>query len=462
MIACLLAGIGGSLAQIMIESNKALTPIQPLPQPIPEPSLKITNSIGLRYNLTFENLQKATWDLNASGGGWIRVPACTLTFTHPYYPISHLDIEGTGNETIFAMASSINTNMVILDGKTNVRFAGIKFDMNGANQHSKNNLSVIYQTHACSFISVEHCSFYHGHGSYIYDNWASPSSNVTVDHSQFHAREHLYWQGGISFAGADCIARDNYVEDTWACGIRVHGSKYYTPYPRRCLIEGNYITGTIGHGIHMEYASDCQIINNTIVDLNCSAYKGYDTPDAYSSGILVTSDSLVKGNVIRRVNYRAIASGGNNIIIGNVITDVEDVAGIVGAAGDVISNNYIESNVYPNHPTYGIRVIGPCVIEENMLACRNASRFDIGIYAKAGKSMISNNTVYQSRVGIRTELGQDSVITSNVIDNNTGVAILMFSSPYSMVSGNILSAIQDAFRFYSSQGCQVSNNTIQP
>jgi parallel beta-helix repeat protein len=419
----------------------------------------ITNSLGHSYTVTFANLQHAVWELNSTNGGWVQVPPCQLIFPKTLYLISNLVFKGAGNTTQFKLGSNVNKNMTALNGLTQVTIQNMRFDVNNVSQSTTaENLSAIYMDDWCSYITIDHCSFYRGHGSFIFDNWYRPASYVTVENSQFHKRQRQYWAAAISFAGTYSTARNNFIEDTYSIGIRIVGSHYNDFLAEHDIIDGNYITGEIGHGIHMEFAANCTIINNIIYDLNSTAFHGYDGANAYSSGILMTTGTLCENNMVDHVNYRGIGSQGNCTVVNNYVKDVESVVGILASAGDIVSNNIVTGGLYI--PSVGIKSRGSATITNNIVTATGTKKYSIGINANTGSNVVSDNTVSNALVGIRLDANTNSSVDSNRIQNAPGVGLLASQSDHCTVTGNTLTNVTKGIQLYKTHNSTVFSNIL--
>jgi hypothetical protein len=420
----------------------------------------ITNSLGHSFPVTFTNLQQAIWELNATNGGWVQVPPCQMIFPKTLYLISNLVFKGSGNSTQFKLGSQVNKNMTMLKGLTQVTIQDMRFDVNNVSQSpSVENISAIYMDNNCSYITIQRCSFYRGHGSFIFDNWYRPASYLTVQNCQFHKRQRQFWGAAISFAGFYSVARNNFIEDTYSIGIRIVGSHYNSFDAEHDILDGNYMTGEIGHGIHMEHAVNCTITNNVIYNLNSSAYHGWDSSTAYSSGILMTTGTLCEGNRVEHVNYRGIGSQGNCTIINNYVADVESVVGIISSAGDIVSNNIVTGGVYV--PSVGIKTRGSAIVTNNTIKTTGTKKYSIGINANTDTNIVNNNMVTNALVGIRLDLNNYSTATGNIITNAPGVGLMANQNNHCSITANTLTNVTKGIQLYKTQNTTVFSNILK-
>ena len=419
----------------------------------------ITNSLGHSFSVSFSNLQTAIYELNATNGGWVQVPSCNITFPKTLQLISNLIFKGSGNSTIFYLGNNVNRNMTLLKGKTQVTIQNFRFYVNNASQsRNAQNLSAIYLDKSCTYVTVDHCSFYNGHGSFIFDNWYHPAQYLTVQNCQFHKRQRQYWAAAISFAGNYSVARNNFIEDTYSIGIRIVGSKYNSFIAQHDTLDNNYMTGEIGHGIHMELSANCTIINNVIYNLNSSCFKGWDSANAYSSGILMTTGTICNNNVVNHVNYRGIGSQGNCTVTDNTVQDVESVVGILASAGDTVANNLVTSGLYV--PSVAIKSRGSAIITGNTVKTTGTKTYSVGINANTGTNDVSDNYVSGAQVGIRLDLNNYSTVSNNQIKYASGLGLFISQSHHCSIYGNVVLNVTKGIQLYKTHNSTVNSNTV--
>lgn len=449
-------------------------------------TLFITCSNGNYYNATSANLNTAIWSLNATNGGRVHIPTGNYTITVPLKLINNLKLTGDGvNKTILTLGAGVNNHLVIIDGKKNIQISDITFDLNNASQAQPPtyaNWSIIYQTNFCKNIMIEHCSFYHGIGSLVYDDQSHPSSNVTVQYCYFQGKQHNWYGGAISFAGWYSTARCNYIANTWATGIRVCGTTPYDPKPQYCTIEDNYITGQIGHGIHLEQAHNCTVNNNYVVSCNSTSYTGAftrpqgiggDGTGNYGSGIVADWGNTITNNHVSNEQYRAIGSEGKGIITGNNIQNHQGKVVIQLGPGDVCTDNKINNSQLTGvnlYPKYGIwvyssgSIFARVVIRGNSMICRAPNRFNTAIYFNAPASdgsLITDNYINRADVGIRISNSSRSIdCTDNVIINTTSIAIYPDGLSSSAISLNQLKNVSKGIGISASNNLTITDNTL--
>lgn len=426
----------------------------------------IRNSKGNYWTINFANLQLAIYDLNSTNGGRVDVPNCNITFTTTLKGTNNLQLQGMGkNSTIFFLNAGVNKDMINFSNCHNCLVEGIRFNFNNWSQSDTGNLSIIRMSNFCSFITIQQCSFWNGHGSMIETgDFMHPANNITIQDCDFHNRRQRFWGGAISFWGSDCIASNNFIEDMWAVAMRVHGSVYYTPYPERCIIDGNIITGSCGHGIHMEYARNCTITNNIIYNLNSTAYNGYDAATAYSSGIIIGTTSLyvtVSNNYINGVKRWGISvQGPGGIVTGNTVLNYVDY-GIQTYSHCSVSGNYIKAKNGVS-PSVGITALNNCTITGNRIYAQSTTYYNQMGISVSGHCIITGNYLNNTYAGIRVDTpGKNILINDNEIINCANTAIMLNDVSFCSVSNNIINRSSLGIRIYKSHNNTITGNILQ-
>ena len=229
----------------------------------------IRNSKGNYWNVSEANLQSAIDDLTTGGTIWL--PAATIDISDIIYLDNNINLVGVGYKTTLKLPDTTNKDILRVNGKKNILIENIHFDVNGDGQTSYGHNAIdIYGT--SKDITIRGCHFTDGVASLI--DVQEDASYVTVESCYFKGRNHEGYGGGIWFSGDYCIAKNNMIVDTYACGIVFEAGTDLSP-PKNCIIDGNIITGEVSHGIHMEgsnKANNCTIINNHVFDLNSTAY----------------------------------------------------------------------------------------------------------------------------------------------------------------------------------------------
>jgi len=422
----------------------------------------IVTSAGGVYPATFSNLITVCAIPNIK----IQLPSCNISITDTFPISSGITLSGCGNSTIFYFATGTNKDMITINSK-DVIIENIKMQFNGAGQTSTTNLSII-RLGTCNNILIQRCSFWNGHGNLIEDTFNKVSKNVTIVDCDFHGREARYWGGAIHTWNKDWIIKNNFIENTYACGIVIESGTTY-PTAGTTIIDGNRITGNIGTGIYMEHlggqtyskGGKCVIVNNIITHLTGIAY-GATT----AIGILLSENSTCSNNIISYIDHIGISVNGNNSIISNnIITKITGISsyGILLSGTGTLKTVTIDGNSITT--VNGIGIYGGAswthsVITDNKI--RNCT--SIGIRSFVSESIISNNFLYNVSAGITTDSTSYNSITGNHIENlkNTdGIKVYLVSN--STIIGNVINSIitYDGIEIADSKNITVASNIIR-
>lgn len=304
-------------------------------------STTIRNSNGSYWDVSQSNLQDAFWELNGTGG-WVSYPGgTTLNISGSPLDIpDDVDFFGGGSSSELRTADGADIDIITLNGRHNITIRHLRFNVNNFTQNAYINAISMGASQWTSNITIYQCWFVNGNASFI--DAEEFTFNICVDHCFFdEIEDNIYnhaatfdgnkdtYPAGIWFSGYNCIARNNFIQDTFACGIVMEAGTG-DPSSLGHLIEGNTITGRVSHGIHMEgkgsqsyfKASTTRIINNRIYDFNSSAYE--QTDPGYGQAIRLVENSSAINNYIGNSPDHAIVSAGNNTIISlNIIETVQ-------------------------------------------------------------------------------------------------------------------------------------------
>ena len=394
------------------------------------------------------NIQLAIWDLNGTGGEVI-IPSGTfdLTSTNIKRAIEisgNISLIGQGNSTILNLTSATgaSSDIIRIQGD-NVLISNLQIDGNKDTNQVKY-WRGIRAIDGVSNVTVRSCYIHDIQHSAI--EAAKNTSNILVEGCFLSDCNTTSYPGGILFAGHDSIARNNFIKDTYACGIIFSGtSSSYPAYNN--IADGNIITGSVACGVYMEgsgYSHNCTIVNNIIYDINSTAYEVSES--WFSKGIIMQTDTVCS----------------NNHIIDTWDTGIH-------ATGDtIISNNFIDDVGYSTSG-YGIRHnTGYCGIIGNEIS-NTASR---AISGGSTFELVSNNYIYNSG---STAVHLCDIITSNVIDtaslgvnrgvvislnNMTGVTNGVVVSDWASVVGNTIDCQTRGIDTDTKSNCSISNNII--
>jgi parallel beta-helix repeat protein len=400
----------------------------------------IKNSKGNYWDVTESNLQAAINDLTNGGTVWI--PTGTLTITNTL-TITHdgINLMGFGNSTILRLGNAQNKDILRIGlydstGANNLIISNIMFDMNNANNDgiSDNNRNAIDIRGYSRDVTIRDCYFKDGISAFIIGG--RYTSYITVDSCHFDGMEVLagYYPGAIWFEGDYCIASNNMIRDTYACGIIFESgtagsvAQFNTAY-------GNEITGNIAYGLYMEgsgRSNNCSFLNNFIHNINSTAYVGVGS--MYVTGILLMDNSSAIGNRIQDVWNIGIQSVGNVVISDNIIDKIRSTSygyGIqLSSTGNAIIKGNIISNIADQEGIYGT-TSGRAIVTDNTIYNCGDDGIRAGPYW-----VISNNKIWDCDYGIDLVNGASSCTISGNIVNDCTKGIYIYNNADVTVTGN--------------------------
>ena len=453
---------------------------------MPNTLTRIRCSDGNIYDFNAANLLTVITASNRTielPAGTIELSSLPINMTN----LNNISIRGQGiNVTNIRLASGAANNqyehMFNLSNCHNIEFYGITFDFNnwsqsdtitGTSSSEEKNLSVIMMRDYCSHIRIHDCSFWNGHGSFISSRSTSPTNNMSIYRCDFFDKRKMWWDGAINLAGSDNIVSDVYIEDMFACGIRIHGQPS-SPQPTRNIITRATITGDIGHGIHLENTNGNNIFECNIFNINSTSYNNWDAGGKpYSTGIYVGGSTHRSYNnkimycSVRNVGYIGIGANGgyndNNTVIGCSVSEVWNNSMIVLGSWNIISGNHLfTSNAkLGNYPLYGIRCISHNTITENIINATGTARFGMGIYTRGILNHIGMNTLNNSYTAIRVDANLNTIEGNMITSTASGApAILLKSANFTLVLHNNMDKIDRGIRIYRSCNTTCKDNII--
>lgn len=400
----------------------------------------IRNSKGNYWEATEINLQSAIDDLTTGGTIWL--PICTINVVNIIYLDDKINLIGVGYESTLRLPDNTNKDILRINGKKNILIENVHFDVNGGGQTTYGHNAIdIYGT--SKNVTIRGCYFNEGVASII--DVQEDASYITVDSCYFNGRNHEGYGGAIWFSGDYCIAKNNMILDTYACGIVLESGTGLSP-PKNCIIDGNIITGEISHGIHMEgsnKANNCTITNNHIFDLNSTAYLAAD--NHYSIGIFLQNNSICSNNRIENVHYYGIMSFGDTIISDNIIKNVAAKSGIRSNSGHAV----IKGNIIEHVGLYAVK--GGYIVSDNyiydavtgiddahIMTVNFIEECTTGIIVNQNGAIIGDNRILDcSYAAIDAGGNNDITITGNIIENcGTSHAIRLSTAENCVVTGN--------------------------
>jgi len=416
----------------------------------------IRNSKGNYWAATGANIQLAIDDLD---NGTVYFPTDTFIITAKLTGNSDVDLIGSGSGTIFKLGDSVDDDILYIDDISNMVISNIMFDGNNEGNTGAAGTNCIDIQGTSNNITIQNCWFNHGCGNMV--SIGLEPSNVIVEDSFFFNISHVNYSSAVLIQGDNCIVKNNFIKDTFACGVIVEGSEA-NPASFN-IIDGNIITGDIGHGIHCEDAKsdNVTIINNHIYDLNSTAYVV--SASHWSKGITSDAiDTVCSNNVISGVQLAGI-SVKNGIVSNNIVTDIEEDGIISSSSGKtIIDGNIVKragdnsiqvahgDNAYStisNNEIYdsgdeGIQCYGNVTISNNYV--ENSGRTGISVLAASGRkiAVIIGNTIKNSGLALSNSYG------INV--DGTGAGVICNNNFIDGVYGTYPSGT--GIRFYSKNG----------
>jgi len=442
----------------------------------------IVNSKGNLWNTSEDvvgnttictNIQTAINDLTDGGTVWL--PSGTFNISALNFK-NNVNLIGNGQATTLRRADNTSTNMIWIGSKCNILIENIAFEGNNGTTWTYMNTSNIRieGTPISQNVTIKNCYFNNSVGSHIMSN--DGAANITVEDCYFSNRQRERYGGAIWFSGPNSIAKNNFIRDTYACGIVYEET---TDDRASGVADGNTITGEIGHGIHLggSYGfahANISIVNNHIHHLNSTAYL--DVEKHYSVGIFAGDVSIVSNNIIENVDKCGIYAFFNSTVSNNIIRNVSGhfsggkpnvSAGIFVNDSSIVFGNYIE-----NVNEHGIYLAGQygleeiCLVSENKILNTglNESTETGGIFWFRGNGTCTNNYIQNADVGIQigynkdTQSGKGVTVIGNTITDVLNGTII--NSNNTIVSANSIKHCTYFGINNSGHNCSISDNII--
>lgn len=440
----------------------------------------ITNSNGNEWPPTLANLRLAFLDL-ADTGGKVSYPGNTeinVSGTPLLIP-SNVIFEGCGYNSSLRLADGADIDILTLNGQHDITIRDIRFNVNNYTQGAYINAISMGASQWTYNITIEHCWFEHGNASFI--DAEEFTYNIVVDTCFFYEIEdNIYnrvatynasrdmYPAGIWFSGYDCTAKNNFIKNTFACGIVMEAGTT-DPTSRGHLIDGNTITGRVSHGIHMEgkggqlyyKASTTRIVNNRIYDCNSTAYESTDP--GYGKGILLSENSSAINNYIRNSPDHAIEVDGNNTLLEDNIIDTVQNAHAIRTTGNAYSTQIIGNVINDTDGGNAIHLDGTAgylaIIDNNQIIDIEEDGITSGV-----RTLIATGNNFENIGGISIEIASgtlNATISENEFRNNDGTyAIYIPASTESIISTNFFYDMATYGIYVLSDDNIISNNKL--
>jgi len=408
----------------------------------------IWNSNGYYYSVTETGLQDAVDDLTTGGTVWL--PECNISVVDIIELDNNTNLIGVGKASQLYLADGSDKNLLQIFEKSNILIENICFEGNNYSQTvydigliNINDYSAGI-TEKCENITIRGCYLYNGSKSLI--DCEEGTKNIVVEKCYIDGRQHEGYGGGIWFSGNYCIARNNFIKDTYGSGIVVE-AQTNQPSSSYHIIDGNIMTGDMAGGVYMEgaagqdysKASNCTIINNIIYDINSTAYVVSES--YWSIGMIVQENSIVSNNVIDNAQkYGILSKGDNNKFYGNTIKNTQMTGVRIDSNATIFSGNHILDNL----GTYALLIEQNDVIVSGNEIINSSGYF---IYA------------YDS-VGAKSNLG----ITNNILKDGNSHGVWVKDYDYVVISDNIIDGVLAAragIHFEDGSNTTITGNVIK-
>ena len=384
----------------------------------------IRNSNGRYWAATGANIQVAIDDLTT--GGTVSLPECNISVSSSITLLDDVNILGVGKASQLYLADGADVDVLQITGKSNICIEKIYIDGNNGTQTAY--IGLIDIDGVSDNITIRDCYLHNSMKSSI--DCQEGSKNILVEgcHIEGINVEADKYPGGIWFSGESCIARNNFIKDTYAAGIIMEAASGY-PSSKYHIIDGNEMTGRMGGGVYMEgtgsqnymKSSNTTIVNNYVHDISSTAYAV--PASSYSIGIIVTENSTCSNNRVVNVHkYGIEVLGNNSIISNNIIDDVELYDGIYVTFGTPTCKVTITGNIITNVLRSGINIgqdTYQAIVHDNVIRTCGDNGIVISMPA-TGYISISGNFIYDI-VAVGIEITNcNSTITGNYLEDIRG------------------------------------------
>ncbi|UCE73572.1 MAG: right-handed parallel beta-helix repeat-containing protein [Methanomassiliicoccales archaeon] len=395
----------------------------------PTGSLTLRN-VTVAINCTTEN---GTYTIEVMGGGSLDIsdgddnPATTLDRSNITDSPFDDDDGGSGD---FRTAIKVNSGASLSIENTIIRECGYSWDDDNVG---------LYLDYVDD-VNIQNCTFENGWYG-LYSRWGN---NYRIGYNEFR-----YFKNYGLY-----LNRGNYAE---VYNNIIHHNDYGAWLAKSYMTAcNNYIhnnsnifeSGSSQFGLNIQWASNCQIYNNT-VEYNGNNWGGYNLQLLACSNIefynnTVSNAKLWSGYSIH-IYQVSNSVFHNNSIVNNTVSGIYFYT--PGIVGESVNNKFIDNNISNNN--------------------------GIGMYlnswgdgSEVNYFLVKNNTLINNSVGMRLEELRTYNITNNLITQCSGTGIYVYDvdgSDHSSFSNNTISATNYDFTLRDSNTIfKVLNCTCDP
>jgi len=435
--------------------------------------LFIRNSNGKFWNLTEEavgnatickNVQNAIWDLNSSSGGIVWLPAGTMNISNLEI-CDNVQLQGVGGATILRRADNTSTNMIHIYKHHDIVISNLHVEGNNETTwtyYDTSNIRIEGLNPKSYNVTIRDCYFNNSVGSHIMTDHGA--YNILIENCFFNGRQHEMYGAAIWFSGSNSIARNNFIKDTYACGIVFEENTYGQAGG---IADGNEITGETSHGVHCEGtgSANVTIINNHIHDLNSSAYA--DTALHWSLGIYLDENCYCANNIIENVDERGISGTENCTIMYNIVRNVtgecgRNSCGIIASRSSIIIGNYVENIGKDGIQAYSY--FDDChqnIISNNIIKHVGQNKSGSRGIRLMGNGTISGNYIEDAEIGIYTGINNANMTVTTIGNRVVNVSNGSYLYGSNIFKGNYIDNCLFYGIYSQSDNATVSDNIIK-
>ena len=269
-----------------------------------------------------------------SSGGIVYLPQGTYVTSSTLSISSNITILGQGFNT-WIKNTTLNGNVILLDGVTDVRFVGFK--VSGTNNASHTNNQLIRIQDACSRVLLDGIYATQSGRNGISVQQTATSTNATniwIRNCWSTANQYngIFINGAINSSVVDCILTGNGVSDTNGYGLIL--DCYYQNICQNIRLEANTITGNGEGGCRVLGGKHIHILYNDISD---NGETGWSAGDGI--GLFIEVKEVDETEMCPKYFH----------VIGNNIEKNYDIGLLAeGMDNSWILHNYVANSAYGN------------------------------------------------------------------------------------------------------------------